>query len=41
MKESVDLIKIIDYTFINMNNMSPGPKEQLIELVHNAVAVAL
>ncbi len=41
MKESVDLIKIIDYTFINMNNMIPVPKEQLIELVHNAVAVAL
>ncbi len=32
MKESVDLIKIKDYAVININNMIPVPKEQLIEL---------
>ncbi|MCM1047843.1 MAG: type III toxin-antitoxin system ToxN/AbiQ family toxin [Clostridiales bacterium] len=32
MKESVDFIKIKDYAVININNMIPVPKEQLIEL---------
>ncbi len=32
MKESIDLIKIKDYAVININNMIPVPKEQLIEL---------
>lgn len=36
MKESVDFIKIKDYAVININNMIPVPKEQLIELDINA-----
>ena len=36
MKESVDFIKIKDYAVININNMIPVPKEQLIELNINA-----
>lgn len=32
MKESVDFIKIRDYAVININNMIPIPKGQLIEL---------
>lgn len=36
MKESVDFIKIKDYAVININNMLPVPKEQLIELNINA-----
>ncbi len=32
MKESVDFIKIKDYAVININNMIPIPKGQLIEL---------
>ncbi|MBD5472231.1 MAG: type III toxin-antitoxin system ToxN/AbiQ family toxin [Lachnospiraceae bacterium] len=32
MKESVDFIKIKDYAVININNMIPVPKGQLIEL---------
>ena len=36
MKESVDFIKIKDYAVININNMVPVPKEQLIELNINA-----
>lgn len=36
MKESVDFIKIKDYAVININNMIPIPKEQLIELDINA-----
>ena len=30
MKESVDFIKIKDYEVININNMIPVPKEQMI-----------
>ena len=36
MNESVDFIKIKDYAVININNMIPVPKEQLIELDINA-----
>ncbi|MCM1253514.1 MAG: type III toxin-antitoxin system ToxN/AbiQ family toxin [Clostridium sp.] len=36
MKESVDFIKIKDYAVINLYNMVPVPKEQLIELDINA-----
>lgn len=36
MKESVDFIKVKDYAVININNMIPVPKEQLIELDINA-----
>lgn len=36
MKEGVDFIKIKDYAVININNMLPVPKEQLIELNINA-----
>lgn len=36
MKESVDFIKIKDYAVININNMIPVPKGQLIELNINA-----
>lgn len=36
MKESVDFIKIKDYAVLNINNMIPVPKEQLIELDINA-----
>ena len=36
MKESVDFIKIKDYAVVNINNMIPVPKEQLIELDINA-----
>ena len=36
MKERVDFIKIKDYAVININNMIPVPKEQLIELDINA-----
>lgn len=36
MKESVDFIKIKDYAVINLNNMIPVPKEQLIALNINA-----
>lgn len=36
MKESVDFIKIKDYAVINLNNMIPVPREQLIELDINA-----
>ena len=36
MNESVDFIKIKDYAVVNINNMIPVPKEQLIELDINA-----
>lgn len=36
MKESVDFIKIKDYAVININNMIPVPKGQLVELNINA-----
>lgn len=36
MKESVDFIKIKDYSVININNMIPVTKDQLIELDINA-----
>lgn len=36
MKESVDFIKIKDYAVININNMIPVPKGELIELDINA-----
>lgn len=36
MKKSVDFIKIKDYAVININNMIPVPKEQLIGLNINA-----
>lgn len=36
MKESVDFIKIKDYAVINLNNMIPVPREQLIALDINA-----
>ena len=36
MKESVDFVKIKDYAVININNMIPVPKGQLIELNINA-----
>ncbi len=36
MKEVVDFIKIKDYAVININNMIPVPKGQLVELNINA-----
>lgn len=36
MKEEVDFIKIKDYAVININNMIPVPKGQLVELNINA-----
>lgn len=36
MKENVDFIKIKDYSVININNMIPVPKDQLMELDINA-----
>ena len=32
MKEGVDFIRIKDYAVININNMIPVPKRQLVEL---------
>ncbi len=36
MKEGVDFIKIKDYAVININNMIPVPRGQLVELNINA-----